>query len=132
MQELTHGCAAAPAGHAGGFRLDSLVKAADQGRQDMAVGGVVVVARAIEIGGHKANSIKTVLKAQGLAKLDAGDLGDRIPRITGLQGPGEQRFLADGLFGELRVDAAATQKKQAPHPREPGRFDHVGLDLEVI
>ncbi len=77
----------------------------------MAVGGAVVVARHIEIGGHEADRIKAVLDAQRLAQLDAGDLGDRIPLVRGLQCSGEQRFLADRLFGELRVDAAAAQKQ---------------------
>ena len=108
------------------------MEAADQRRQHVAVGGVVVVSRAIQIGGHQADGIKAVLPAQRLTKLDAGDLGDRIPLIGGLQGPGEQRFLADRLLGELRVDAAAAQKQQAPHAAAPGRFDHVGLDLEVV
>lgn len=52
---------------------------------------------------------------QRLTQLDAGDLGDRIPLIRGLQRTGEQRFLADRLLGELRVDTAAAQKQQAPH-----------------
>ena len=106
----------------------------------MAVGGVVVVAGAIQIGGQllrrrlrlQADGIKAVLPAQGLTQLDAGDLGDRIPRVGGLQGPGEQCFLADRLLGELGVDAAAAQKQQAPHPGAPGRFNHIGLDLEVV
>jgi hypothetical protein len=41
---------------------------------------VVVVARAIEVGGHQADRIKAVLLAQGFAELDAGDLGDGVPR----------------------------------------------------
>ena len=108
--------------------------------QHVAVGGVIVVARAVEIGGQllrrrlrlQADGIKAVLQPQRLAELDAGDFGDRIPLIGGLQGPGEQRFLADRLLGELGVDAAATQKQQAPQSGAPGRFDHVGLDLEVV
>ena len=106
----------------------------------MAVGGVVVVARLIQIGRQllrrrlrlQADRIKAVLPAQRLTQLDAGDLGDRVPLIGGLQGPSEQRFLANRLLGELRVDAAAAQKQQAPHAAAPGRFDHISLDLEVV
>ncbi len=106
----------------------------------MAVGGVVVVARAVEIGGQllrrrlrlQADGIKAVLPAQRLTQLDAGDLGDRVPLIRGLQRASEQRFLTDRLLSELGVDAAAAQKQQAPHPGAPGRFNHVGLDLEVV
>ena len=140
MQKLPQGGAAAPAGHAGVAALGRFVETEDQGRQHVAVGGVVIVARAIEVGGQllrrrlrlQADGIKVVLPAQRLTQLDAGDLGDRIPLVRGLERPGEQRFLADRLLGELRVDAAAAQKQQAPHPGAPGRFDHVGLDLEVV
>ena len=115
MQELPQGGAGAPAGHAGVAALNRFVEAADQGRQHVAVGGVVVVARAIQIGGQllrrrlrlQADGIKAVLPAQRLIQLDADDLGDCIPLVGRLQGPGEQRFLADRLLGELRVDAAA-------------------------
>jgi hypothetical protein len=71
----------------------------------MAVGGMIVIARSIEVGGHEADRIKAVLDAQRFAELDPG---------------------------ELRVNAAAAQKQQPPHPRAPGRFDHMDLDLEVL
>jgi hypothetical protein len=75
------------------------MEAADQGSHHMAVRGVVVITGPIEIGGHQADRIKAVLPAQRLTQLDASDLGDRIPLISGLQGPGEQRFLANRLLG---------------------------------
>lgn len=132
MQELAQGGTAAPTGHAGVAALGRFVETTDQGWQHVAVGGVVVVARAIQVGGHQADGIKAVLPAQRLTQLDAGDLGDRVPLIGGLERAGEQRFLANRLLGELGVDAAAAKKQQAPHPGAPGRFDHVGLDLEVV
>ena len=80
----------------------------------------------------QADGIKAVLPAQRLTQLDAGDLGDRVPLVGGLERAGEQRFFADRLLGELRVDAAAAQKQQAPHPGAPGRFDHMVLNLEIV
>ena len=50
MQELPQGSATAPAGHAGVAVLGRFVETADQGREHVAVGGVVVVSRAIQIG----------------------------------------------------------------------------------
>ena len=81
----------------------------------MAIGGVVVVSRAVEVGGQllrrrlrlQADGIKTVLQTQRMAQLDAVDFGDGLPLVGGLKRPGEQRFLADRLLGELRIDAAA-------------------------
>lgn len=132
MQKLPQGGAGAPAGDAGVATLGRFVEAADQGRQHVAVGGVVVIARPIQIGGHQADRIKAVLPPQRLTQLDAGDLGDRVPLIRGLERPGEQRFLTDRLLGELGVDAAAAQKQQTPHATAPRRFNHAGLDLEVV
>lgn len=53
----------------------------------MAVGGVVVIAWPIEVGGQllrrrlrlQADRIESVLLAQRFAELDASDLGDRLP-----------------------------------------------------
>ena len=132
MQELPQGGAAAPAGHAGVATLRRFVEAADQCRQYVAVSGVVVVTRPIQIGGHQADGIKAVLQPQRLAELDASDLGDRIPLIGGLQGAREERILSDRLLGELGVDAAAAEKQQPPHAAAPGRFNHMGLDIEVL
>jgi hypothetical protein len=73
----------------------------------MAVGGVVIVARPVQIGGHQADGIKAMLLPQRCAKLDAGDLGDRIPLIRGLERTSEQRLLADRLLRKLGLTAAA-------------------------
>ena len=94
--------------------------------------GLVVVARAVEVGGHQADGIEAVLLAQGAAELDAGDLGGGIPLIGGLQRTGEQGLLADRLLGELGIDAAAAKEQQAQAAMPPGAFDHVVLDLEVL
>ena len=52
---------------------------------------------------------------------------DRIEAVLAAQ-----RFFLDRLLGELRVNAAAPKRQQVPHPGTPGRFDHVGLDFEVL
>ena len=140
VQEFTQRRAGAPARHRWGLGGRRLVEATDQGRQHMAVFGVVVVARPIQIGGQllrrrlrlQTDRIEAVLQAQRLAELDTGDLGDRIPLVGGLQGPAEQGLFTNRLLGEFRIDAAAAQKQQPPHARAPGRFDHMGLDLEVV
>jgi hypothetical protein len=69
-----------------------LALAADLGRQHVAVCGVVIVARAIQIGWQllrrrlrlQADRVKAVLPAQRLTQLDAGNLGNRLPLIGGL------------------------------------------------
>ena len=67
-----------------------------------------------------------------MAKLDAGDLGDSVPLVSGLKRPGQQGLFPNRRLGEPGVDEAAAEKRQPPHAPAPGRFNHVGLDLEVI
>ena len=108
------------------------MEAADERGQHMAVSGVIVVAGPVEIGGHQADGIKAVLTAQGFRELDAGDFGDGVPLIGGLQGACEQCFFADRLLGEFGVDTAAAEKQQPAGAGLPGRFHNVGLDAEVL
>ena len=46
---------------------------------------MMVASRPIEVYGHQADRIKTVLLTQNLAKLEPIDLGERIPLICWLQ-----------------------------------------------
>ena len=65
----------------------------------MAIGGVIVVPRPIEIGGHKAERIKAMLSAQCPAELDAGDFAWRTTHwwvVLRLE-----TFLSDRLLGKL-------------------------------
>ena len=108
------------------------MEAADEGGQHMAAGGVIVVARPVEIGGHQADGIKAVLAPQGFRELDAGNFGDGVPLVGWLQSTGEQCFLADRLRGEFGVYAAAAEKQQPAGAGLPGRFHHLGLEAEVL
>ena len=76
----------------------------------MAVGGVVVVPRAIQIRRHQADRVEAMLATQSLTQLDTTNLGDGIPLVGGLEGPGEQRLFANRLVCELRVNSTAAQK----------------------
>jgi hypothetical protein len=132
MQEFPQSCATATAGHARYLSFGGLMVAADQCGQQVAIGRVAVVTRAIQLGWHQADCIKAVLAAHHLAQVNTCDLCDRIPLILELQRTREQRFLPDRLLGELRVDAAAAQKQPPPYDAAPSRFDHMRLELEVL
>jgi hypothetical protein len=43
---------------------------------------VEVVARPIQVGRQSADEVAAVLAPVGLAQLDAGDLGDRVPLVS--------------------------------------------------
>ena len=66
----------------------------------MAVRGMEVVLRAVEVRGHHTAEIGAVLAVVGLAELDPGDLGHRIGFVRRLERSGEQLPLADRLRGE--------------------------------
>ena len=72
MQELLQGTARSLAGHVGVAPFSRFVETADQRRQHVAVGGVVVVAGPVIVRGHQANGIKAVLPVQCLKQPDAG------------------------------------------------------------
>lgn len=136
IQKLAHGRAAAPDGHLGRARHLGFVEPADQRGDDVAVFRVVVVARAIEVGGHDAAVVHAVAGAKlavvALAELDAGDLGHGVGLVGGFERAGEQGLLAHGLRGELGVDAAGAEEQQLLHAVTKSGFDHVGLDHEVL
>jgi hypothetical protein len=80
----------------GGVCLGGLVELAEQRRDDVAVLEVEVVAGAVEVGGHDAAEVAPVLAVVALAELDAGDLGDGVGLVGGLERAGEQGVLAIG------------------------------------
>ena len=94
MQELAQRRAGAP--HVERRRAGQLgfVRLADQGGQDVARLEVEIVAGAVEVRRHGGDEVAAVLAAEGLAELDAGDLGDRVPLVGRLQRAGEQALLA--------------------------------------
>lgn len=62
----------------------------------------------------------------------AGDLGDRIRLVGGLQRPAQQGVFGDGLGGVLGIDAARSEEQQAAHPGLMGTGDDAELDAEIV
>ena len=78
---------------------------ADQGGQHMRFLGVEIVARAVEIGGHRGQIAGFVLPVVGPTHFNPGDLGQRVGTISGLQRSGEQILFLDWLRTKLWVNA---------------------------
>lgn len=132
VQELAQRGARSPDDDLGGVGGLGLVEAADERGQDVGVLGVEVVVGAVEVGGHGGDGVEAVLDAVGLAHLDAGDLGDGVPLVGGLERAGEERALRDGLRRELWVDAGGAEEEELEDGAAAQRgVDDVGLDLEV-
>ena len=95
---------------------------ADEGRQDVGVAEVEVVAGAVEVGRHGGEVLRAVLAVVAPAHLDAGDLGERVGAVGGLERTGEQVGLRHGLRGKLGVDAGGAEEEQAVYVVPDGRL----------
>ena len=85
-----------------GARCLRLVNPANEPGQHVRRSQVEVVAGAVEIGRHDTRSLrKPYCRAVRLAHLDAGDLGDGVPLIGGLERAGEQAILGIGCGASL-------------------------------
>ena len=83
--------------------LDRLVVAPDQRRQHVRTRGREVVARTVEVRRHGRDPRPLVLTPHRLDVQDAGDLGDRVGVVGGLEVPGEQRHLRVPRLGLVRL-----------------------------
>ncbi len=81
------------------------MKPADQCGDDVAVFGMIIVARPVQIGRHHIDEIARVLAAIGFHHLDPGDLGDRIGLVGRLQRSRQHRILAQRLRRKFGIDA---------------------------
>ena len=132
MQEFAPGRARAPDHHLGRIVEHRLPEAPDQRRQHMAVLGVEVVARAVEVRRHHRAVIGAVLAVVAFAELDAGDLGHRVGLVRGLERAGQQRRLGHRLRRGAGIDAGGTQLQKPPHPGREGLMDDIALDHQVL
>ena len=91
----------------------------NQRRDNVAVFRMVVIAGAVQIGWHNAAVVHAVacavLAVVAFAEFDAGDFGNRIGFVGGLEHAGQQGVFAHGLFCQAGIDAAGAQKKQFFH-----------------
>ena len=108
------------------------VELADQGREDVGAFQVEVVVGAIEVGGHGRDEVAAVLLMVGLAKLDAGDLGDGVGFVGRLQKAAEQVFLPHGLGAFPGVDAGGPQVEELFNVIKVGGVDHGGMNHHVV
>ena len=132
MEEFAAGRPGSPnqnLGCAGFFRL---VDFADERGEDMGGVEVEIVMRPVEIGGHGGEEILSVFAGVGLAELDAGDLGDGVGVVGGLERAGEEGVFADGLGGELGVDTGTAEEEELGAAEVGGGFDEVVLEGEIF
>ena len=132
IEELAQGAAIAPAGDGLQTGLLGLVETADEGRQHVAVLGMVVIVGPVEVGGHHGDVVRAVLAVEELAILEAGDLGQGVGLVGLLQRAGEQAALGHGLGRHAGIDAAGTQELELAAAVLPGGMDDVHLQNHVV
>jgi hypothetical protein len=73
-----------------------------------------------------------MLTTVGLAKLDAGDLGDRIGCVGRLQGPRQQCLLRNRLRSVTRIDARRAEKQKFFDTRAVSSMDDVRFNEQIV
>ena len=131
VEQLSPGGAATPDNYFLCIIDFGFMEAANQGRQDVAVLGMEIITRAVEVGGHDGDEFRAVLPIVGFTHLDAGDFGDGIRFVCWFQVPSQKMFFPHWLGGQFGVDAGGTQKEQSFDAMQIGLVDDVVLDLQV-
>ena len=132
MEELANGAPGAPHLDLVGVGLFGVVELADQGGDHVRRIEIEVVAGAVQVGGHRRDEVAAVLTAVGLAQLDPGDLGDRVPLVGALERTGQELLLGDRLGGVARVDARRTEIQQFAHSGLVGGVHDGAVDHQVV
>lgn len=131
IEELAEGRAVAPAGYRLGAAHFCLVEAADEGRQHMAVRGVIVVVGAVEIGRHHRYEVGAVLAVEVFAVFEARNFCKGVCFVGLFERGSEQAVLAHGLRGQAGIDARRTKEEELAAAILPGGVDHVHLKHHV-
>ena len=105
---------------------------AQQRGENVRVLQIEVIAGAVEIRRHQRNRVESILRAVGLAELDAGDFGDGVRLVGGLKRAGEEMLLFHGLRRVLGIDAGGAEEQELFDAVAPGRIDDVEFDGEIV
>jgi len=106
VEELAQGRACAPEFDVGQGGMFGVMQFSDEGRDDVACEEIVVVAGAVEVGGHDGQESRAVLLIEELTEFQAGDFGDGVGFVGGFQGACQQVGFENGLGAVFGVDAA--------------------------
>ena len=93
---------------------------------------IEIIVRAVEVRRHRRDEVRAVFPRIGLAKLDSGDLGDRVGLVRRFERAGQKRRFRNRLRRVFRINAGAAEKQKFAHARFVRSADDVVLDLQVI
>ena len=132
IQELAQRRTVAPTGHILRSAFLRLVETADQRRKNVAVCGMIVVVRSIEIRRHDADVIRTVLSVQKLAVFQSRDLCQRVCFVCFFQLACQQAAFFHGLRRHSRINAGRSEELQLLAAVFPRGMNHVHLEDHVV
>jgi len=132
VQEFAERRAVAPAGHGFGAGQFGFVDAADEGREHVAVFGVVVVVGAVEVRWHYGDVVCSILPVQEFTVFEPADFSQRICLIGLFQLASQQATLLHRLGRHARVDATAPKELQLLASVFPGGVDDVHFQDHVV
>ena len=132
VEELAAGRAAAPYFYFGQAPRPGFVELAQQGRQHVRIAQVVIVAGTVEVGGHDADEVATVLSPVGFAELQVSNLSGDVRLVGRFQQTYQQRVLRNGLWGQLKVNAGGTQKQQLLNAVLVALPNGIALNQQVV
>lgn len=112
VEEFASHVSGAPYGDTGTSVLFGFMESTNESRNDVRIFGVVVVAWPIKVGGHRRMEEDAVLIPVSLAEFEAGDFGDGVGFVGGLERAREEAFLRHGLWGFARVDAGTAEEEE--------------------
>ena len=112
--------------------LHCVVQLADQGRNDVTLQRVEIVAGPIQVRRYDGDEIAAVLPPIGLAQFDSGDFGHAVPFIGRLEWAFEQRILDNRLRPHLWVHAGRPKKHELPDFGSARCLDHIRRDCQVV
>src|SRR5262245_44622202 len=110
VEKLAPRCSCAPDDNSRRIINFCFVEPSDQCGDDMAVFGMVIVSRPIEVRRHHRYEITSVLAPVCLAKLNASDLRNGIGFVRRLERTSQQLIFAHGLLGKFRVNATRSEE----------------------
>ena len=108
------------------------MEAADQRGHHMAVGGMVVIVGAIQVGRHHTDVVGAILAVQELAVFQAADFSQSISFVGFFQLAGQQAVFLHGLRCHARVNAGGAQKFQLFAAVFPCGMNHVHFQRHVV
>lgn len=132
IEKLAQGTAVAPAHHFRFAGFLGFVKAADEGGEDVGMGGMIVVVGTVEVGRHYGDVVCAVLTVEELAVFETGDFGECVGLVGLFKFGCQQTALGHGLWSHAGIDAGRAEEFEFLAAVAPCGVDDVHFEHHVV